>query len=84
MQLAFFYHCPTWIKIKSQEEVHRLRHILKWTFFPLCDGLNVALISPHTTYIPVWLPCPRLGGGYDPQIHLVALRGPCGDKCITD
>ena len=69
MQLAFFYHCPTWIKIKSQEEVHRLIHLLKWTFFPFCDRLNIALNSPHITYTPVWLPCPLLGGRYDPQMY---------------
>lgn len=81
MQLAFFYHCPTWIKIKSQEEVHRLIHLLKWTFFPFCDRLNIALNSPHITYTPVWLPCPLLGGGYDPQMYSSLQRSLRWQRC---
>lgn len=68
MQPAFLYHSSTRTKIKSQEEMHRLKHFLKW-ISPLCGELNTMLHFSRITDTSVGLPCPLLGGGHDPQVH---------------
>lgn len=68
MQSAYLYACPTWIKVKSQEEIYRGDTFPELSF-SLCDRHNIVLSSPYMPCTICVAALSALEDGYDPHIH---------------